>query len=67
MSAEQLEYGGDERRWLRMWQDEEGHAVTRSFGLPTTDVEYYSYNRGGNPEGNYRIRQRGLPDATAAA
>ena len=58
VSAEQLECGGDERRWLHMWQDEEdeeGHAVTRSFGLPTTDVEYYTYNRGGNPDGNYRI------------
>ncbi len=57
-AAGQLEDGGEVRKWLRMWQeeeDEEGRAVTRSFGLPTTDVEYYSYNKGGNPQGNYRI------------
>ena len=41
-----------------MWQeqvDEEGRSVTRSFGLPTTDVEYYTYNKGNNPQGTYRI------------
>jgi hypothetical protein len=41
-----------------MWQneeDEDGHPVTRSYGVPTTDVAYYSYNRNGNPEGTYRI------------
>ena len=57
-SAGQLECGGQERTWLRMWQDEEdedGHAVARTFGLPTTHVQYFSYNRGGNPKGNYRI------------
>ena len=57
-AAGQLEDGEEVRKWLRMWQeeeDEEGRAVTRSFGLPTTDVEYYSYNKGGNPQGNYRI------------
>ena len=45
-------------QWLRMWQeqvDEEGRSVTRSFGLPTTDVEYYTYNKGGNPQGTYRV------------
>ena len=57
-SAGQLECGLEVRKWLRMWQeeeDEEGRAVTRSFGLPSTDVQYYSYNGGGNPQGNYRI------------
>ena len=45
-------------QWLRMWQkqvDEEGRSVTRSFGLPATDVEYYTYNKGGNPQGTYRV------------
>ncbi|NKB67941.1 MAG: hypothetical protein GKR89_12845 [Candidatus Latescibacteria bacterium] len=54
----QLESGGAVRKWLRMWQlaeDEEGRPVTRSFGLPSTDVKYYSYNGGGNPPGHYRI------------
>ena len=49
---------GAVRQWLHMWQereDEEGRSVTRSFGLPTTDVEYYTYNKGGNPQGTYRI------------
>ena len=57
-SAGQLECGGEERHWLRMWQeqkDEEGRAVTRSFGLPSTDVKDYLYNGNGNPQGNYRI------------
>ena len=54
----QLECGGEERQWLRMWQEEEdgeGHKVTRSFGVPTTDVKFYLYNSSGNPQGNYRI------------
>ena len=41
--AGQLKDGEAVRQWLRMWQeqvDEEGRSVTRSFGLPTTDVEY---------------------------
>ena len=53
-----LKCGGQERRWLRMWQeeeDEEGRPVTRSFGVPSTHVKYFSYNRGGNPQGNYRV------------
>ena len=57
-TAGQLECGGAERRWLRMWQeeeDEEGRAVTRSFGLPSTDVKDYLYDGGGNPQGSYRI------------
>ena len=57
-SAGQLECGGEEQEWLRMWQeeeDQEGRAVTRSFGLPSTDVVDYLYNRGGNPQGNYRV------------
>jgi hypothetical protein len=55
-SAGLLDHGGDVLKWLRMWQNEEdenGHPITRSFGLPTTDVEYYSYNRNGNPEGAF--------------
>jgi hypothetical protein len=58
LEAVTLEDGASVRKWLRMWQeqeDEEGRAVTRSFGLPTTDVEYYNYNGGGNPQGTYRI------------
>ena len=54
----QLRDGEAVRQWLRMWQeqvDEEGRSVTRSFGLPTTDVEYYTYNKGNNPQGTYRI------------
>ena len=54
----QLKDGEAVRQWLRMWQeqvDEEGRSVTRSFGLPTTDVEYYTYNKGNNPQGTYRI------------
>jgi len=57
-SAGLLDYGAEVLKWLRMWQkeeDEDGRPVTRSFGLPSTDVEYYSYNRNGNPKGTYRI------------
>ena len=57
-SAGQFECAGEERQWLRMWQEEEdkeGRAVTRSFGVPSTDAKDYLYNRGGNPQGNYRI------------
>ena len=56
--AGRLECGGEECTWLRMWQreeDREGRPVTRTFGLPSKDVQYYSYNGGGNPPGNYRI------------
>ena len=63
-AAGRLECGGEERTWLRMWQqeeDREGRPVTRTFGLPSTDVQYYSYNGGGNPQGNYRI---GVFDST---
>ena len=58
VAAGQLDCGEEVPKWLRMWQeekDEDGRAVTRSFGLPTTDVQYYSYNRGNNPQGHYRI------------
>ncbi len=57
-AAGRIECGGQVRRWLRMWQeeeDEEGRAVTRSFGVPSTYVKYFSYNRGGNPQGHYRV------------
>ena len=57
-SARQLECGSDVLKWLHMWQneeDEDGRPITRSFGLPTTDVEYYSYNRNGNPKGTFLI------------
>lgn len=50
----QLESGAQVRRWLHMWraqEDEDGRPVTRSFGVPTTAVDDYSYNRNGNPEG----------------
>ena len=29
--------------------------VVRGYGVPTTDVELYSYNRNGNPQGTYRV------------
>lgn len=57
-SAGLLERGADVLEWLRMWQneeDEDGRPITRSFGVPSTDVEYYSYNRNGNPKGTYLI------------
>jgi ectoine hydroxylase-related dioxygenase (phytanoyl-CoA dioxygenase family) len=53
-----LDHGADVLEWLRMWQNEEdetGRPITRSFGLPTTDVAHYSYNRNGNPEGAFLI------------
>ncbi|MCH9674107.1 MAG: hypothetical protein K0U93_21900, partial [Gammaproteobacteria bacterium] len=53
-----LECGEQVGKWLHMWQAEEdadGQPVTRSFGVPTTDVEYYSYNRNGNAQGTYRV------------
>ena len=57
-SAALLECGAGVLKWLHMWQkeeDEDGRPITRSYGLPTSDVEYYSYNRNGNPKGTYRI------------
>ena len=53
-----LERGAEVLEWLRMWQREEdadGLPVTRSYGVPTTDVAHYSYNRNGNPAGTYRV------------
>lgn len=53
--------------WLHMWQnevDEDGNAVTRSYGVPTTDVQYYVYNRTGEQQGTYRVGQfddEGMP------
>lgn len=66
-----LESGEQVRHWLQMWQteqDEEGRPVTRSYGLPTTDVEHYLYNRNGNKPGTYRVGEfdeQGLPLPTA--
>ena len=57
-SAELLKCGAGTLDWLRMWQkqeDEDGRPVTRSFGVPSTDVAHYSYNQNGNPQGTYRI------------
>ncbi len=59
-----LKAGAQVRKWLHMWQqqeDENGHAVTRGYGVPTTDVQYFSYNGNGNPPGTYRIGEFG-PD-----
>jgi hypothetical protein len=53
-----LERGADVIEWLRMWQneeDEDGRPITRSYGVPSTDVKYYSFNRSGNSEGTYLI------------
>lgn len=47
-AAGKLECGGQEVQWLRMWQreeDEDGEAVTRSYGLPSADVKKYAYNQ----------------------
>ena len=57
-SAGLLEDGEAALKWLRMWQheeDEDGNPVTRSFGVPSTDVEYYTYNKSGNPKGTIVI------------
>ena len=54
----QLECGGQERRWLRMWQqqeDEHGRAVTRGFGFPKAHDKRFPYNRNGNPPGHCRV------------
>ena len=62
-----LEQGTDVLQWLHMWQNEEdeyGNAVTRSFGVPTTHVQYFKYNGNGNPQGTYRVGifdEDGLP------
>ena len=67
VAAEQLADGAQVQQWLHMWQgevDEEDRPVTRSFGLPSTDVQYYAYNGNGNPQGTYRIGvfdQQGRP------
>jgi hypothetical protein len=57
-SADALDRGAEVLHWLRMWQnqeDEEGSTVTRSYGVPTTHVEYFKYNGNGNVEGTYRV------------
>jgi phytanoyl-CoA hydroxylase len=70
-SEGRLESGTLVAKWLHMWQaeeDEEGRSVTRSFGLPTTDVQYYSYNGTGNQRGTYRVGefdQQGKPSPNA--
>ncbi|MCB1741898.1 MAG: phytanoyl-CoA dioxygenase family protein [Gammaproteobacteria bacterium] len=67
LSEDLIEDGEQVRKWLHMWQaqeDEDGQPVTRSFGVPTTHVKYYSYNGNGNPEGICRIGDfdaQGLP------
>lgn len=53
-------------RWVAMWQnqiDENGRAVTRSFGVPSTHVSHFRYNYRGNPPGTYRVGEfeNGLP------
>ena len=57
-TADQLECGGQERKWLRMWQqqeDEQGRAVTRGFGFPKAIKKHFSYNSNGNPPGSCRV------------
>ena len=57
-AADLLKDGAGVLKWLHMWQneeDEEGRPVTRSFGVPTTDVQYFSYNVNGNEQGTYRV------------
>ncbi|MEM7252186.1 MAG: phytanoyl-CoA dioxygenase family protein [Pseudomonadota bacterium] len=56
--AGQLQVGDDVCRWVHMWQaqeDEDGQPVTRGFGVPTTHVQYFTFNGNGNPQGTYRI------------
>ena len=70
-AEDRLESGALVGKWLHMWQteeDEEGCPVTRSFGLPTTGVQYYSYNRTGDQRGTYRVgefNQQGEPAPAA--
>lgn len=48
--------------WLRMWQeqvDEQGEPVTRSYGVPTTHVEHFQFNRAGNQQDTYRVGEFG--------
>ena len=65
--------GADIVKCLRMWQeqtDEEGRAVTRSFGVPTTHVQHFRYNYRGNAAGTYRIGvfdEEGLPSPRPSA
>ena len=72
-AAESLESGERVIAWVRMWQaeeDEDGRPVTRGFGVPTTDVDHYSYNRNGNPQGVYRVGEfddQGLPVSVTTA
>lgn len=57
-AAGSLDAGSDVIKWLHMWQnqeDEDGRPVTRSYGVPTTHVDYFTYNRNGNPQGSYRV------------
>ncbi|MEE2933004.1 MAG: phytanoyl-CoA dioxygenase family protein [Pseudomonadota bacterium] len=59
--------GAEIAKWMDMWQnqiDEDGNPVTRSYGLPTTHVQYFRYNGNGNEEGTCRIgefNKDGLP------
>ena len=57
-AASLLEDAEQVLQWLSMWQheeDEEGNPVMRSYGLPTTDVQYLRYNGNGNAPGHYRV------------
>jgi hypothetical protein len=55
----QLECGGSELRWTRMWtqqQDALGRPVRRGFGFATTPGQAeFSYNSANNPAGHYRV------------
>jgi hypothetical protein len=68
-----LDCGTQVLKWLHMWQQEEdadGNTVVRSYGVPTTYVQYYSYNGNGNPPGCYRVGvfdDDGLPRPDDAA
>ncbi len=66
-----LASGEQVAQWLNMWQsqvDEHGNPVTRSYGVPTTHVQYFSYNRAGNLGDTYRVGEfdpEGLPVSAA--
>ena len=69
----ELEEGEQVLKWLHMWQHEEdadGNTVTRSYGMPTTHVQYFRYNGNGNEPGAYRVGlfdDEGKPRADKAA
>jgi len=69
----QLVAGAQVRKCVHMWQnevDENDTPVMRSFGVPTTDVELYSFNRNGNTPGIYRVGEfdeQGQPNPATPA